>query len=272
MTKTFTSSWASIHNGEQTAHDVLDTRTIGQTEVRWRGVSEQTGERHNPVNSASNTAIIGPGEGVVAQTNAPNVPPDAFSLNFYIDGSSVTQNPPTTHRIDVLNLTAGPTVESKTGYGNLQIQAQGGTDTTQWGISVRNPDETTTATANIEVAAEYRTQNTINTRNATTTLNGGDSASIGELADGETSAWQSISGLQNGPNTFSHSIGGTGQAEFQFRYTYAESAAVPTPVSSEPTTAAIADETVVAPPTPVSSEPLAALRDSPKRGRAGSHS
>lgn len=52
---------------------------------------------------------------------------------------------------------------------------------------------------------------------------GGDvSASYsGTLSDGEWSPWQSLSGLTaNQSNTFSHSISGSGSAEFRFRYTW----------------------------------------------------
>lgn len=74
-------------------------------------------------------------------------------------------------------------------------------------------------TVNVSMRTLSSETQTTETKTANPSVSGDVSGSYsGEINDGDYSSWVTMSGLSTGVNTFTHSIGGSNEAGFQFRY------------------------------------------------------
>jgi hypothetical protein len=254
MPTTYTSNWLSVSNGGQTTHDKPASRNVIATEVRWRGLAEQYEDPQEKTRRESHSWTQSINRGM----NFADAPSDGNNVRTT---SYVVVDP------------ADNSVEYNYTYGYNGGEISGTTTGILYNEEGgRGQGDDVSLTVYTESEADF--EGTINgttrwtitktrtTESPTTTLNDDGTASVSEsVTDGDTTGWVDITGLKTGTNTFDHSIGGSGDAEFQYRYTYSENAAVPTDAPSEPVAASIGGETVTAAPTPAGSEPVAALRD-----------
>lgn len=263
MANRYTSSWQHVTNGGETTHTVPASQTVFDTEVRWRGIYEQYQVRDHATNQSTESRFIGFGNTMTVNIQTPSPAPFTGNHTYYgtasIEGTGMTYDYSLTDN-------SGNVIAHEEGItAGQQFQFQYGASDSSLSLSVtgRDQNEGNEVTVSLSATVEWtETKNRV-TEHPTTTLNGGDSAAAGQLGANELSPWLSISGISTGANTFAHSIGGSAEAEFQFRYTYSDSKAVPTGVYADTTGSQIAGATVQSSPTAAHADTVAALPDLP---------
>ena len=265
MPSTYTSNWMEVDSGSSTNYQVPDSHNITGAEVRFRGITVESTEEKTRYNKNRYDGPLEyyadePSETADISVGTPEYPSDAEDLWARLDlrdnvNGSATIEYSTTNSSGEFNSSGEDIVEGVRLYDYNQYAEV---------IVSPNPyddnsDGSTGHNASAEIRLDYEVSST--DRSDPQTTLGEGTVDFPTLDDGETTSWSSIDGLSTGANEFSHTIGGSATADFQFRYTYTENASVPIGVSAGTLGATITDETVTAGRVPAGATTLDSLPD-----------
>ena len=266
MPSTYTSDWMEVESGLTTNYQVPDSHNIIGTEVRFRGITVESTETKKRYNKSRYDGPLEyyadkPSETADISVGTPSYPPDAsedkyarLDLRDDFEGTATIEYSATNSSGEFNQRESGIIIEGIELYDYNQY-----VEVTVSPYAREGRSGSTGHNASAEIVLQYNASST--ERSDPQTTLGEGTVDFPTLDDGETTSWSSIDGFATGANEFSHTIGGSAIADFQFRYTYTENASVPIGVSAGTLGATITEETVVAGRVPAAATTLDSLPD-----------
>lgn len=249
-TETVTSEWIAVTDGDTTTIDIPEGRDISGGRVRWRGDTDPS--RYE--NQTSANTDFNAGEGYVeVRAQFPDVSGQFVRCEYDLGITARDEQARVYEQMGDITEIQVPAGESRNHDESTSTDLRGSSegafsDSAGWkSLNLR----CTTVTRERVPA--------VDTQNPAVTLSGQTTTGPASIGDGGTTAWVSLSGLATGPNTLTHSIDGSNEAEFQVEYSYTTTEASPVAATLEPTTATgTATAMEAATPTAASLQPTTA--------------
>lgn len=227
----YTSPTNKVNNGDSTSHDTTnvnsDDVSITNADIRWEGInnSYQDSYYNYPNNTNSKESDTKYGNPTITLSGTfPSFPSGSEFSHGVSSYSRTNGNPDVRHKIwvngdlkkDVVRNGASP---SNVNWYEKYNNRVGQTVTVELSFSGQSSDKYASVDLYINSTSSQYNTRTITEKTKNPSVSGDVSGSYsGTLNGGEWSSWQNLSGFSVGNNQFNHSIGGSNEANFQFRY------------------------------------------------------
>jgi len=240
MAQTYTSTTYTVDDGDTVTHTTSEDIAIQSAQCRWKGESDfrttktvvsslDSTQQGGPVQAGDSAAVSMPSEPNTSDEFYQHEYGASLNTNSNSDSGSVTFNweyressggAVLSSGTDSITIGTSTTFE-RSYFGSTETQNQDG----EMSVEV---DSASGDTSNMSIRAEAKTDGYDNDTTETETEdpsvsvnNGAGSASVsGTLNDGSWSNWVTMTGMSEGTNTFDQSINGSGEAKWEFEYTY----------------------------------------------------